>query len=377
MKNTAEPWWRVLGPWPLRPGLEFFVGLLITILISSGQIGSARQSSLADALISAFVPAVLVGIAVGGSLWLMRRLARQWVQETLPGYLLASLVAAACGFGVRVLLARADLVVLPVFTDMRVIGFLRTFVWIYASMTVAGVAIQRIRRQERAATEALRLAREQQELMLMSEERYRRQVAMMLHDRVQAGMIAASLELQLIQGTDGQADRERARSIAARLEQLRDLDVRQVARTLSPDLENVDIRSALADLASSYQPAVHVSFDIAPELVGRQLTVSPDVILGCYRVIEQGLLNAVAHGRATECTVSMSVAGGRVEVCVLDNGTGFDVASAHAGFGSAVLTTWARMLGGDWRWSSNAMAGTRLLADFPVDGARPTSVTGD
>ena len=35
------------------------------------------------------------------------------------------------------------------------------------------------------------------------------------------------------------------------------------------------------------------------------------------------------------------------------------------------------MLGGDWRWSSNAKTGTRLLADFPVDGARPHSVTGD
>lgn len=368
MTPTREPWSRILGPWPLRPVLEFFVVLLISILISSGQISAARQASLAQVLVSAFVPAIAIAIPVGVSLWLMRRFARRWTEGTLPGYLAASVIAAACGFAVRVLLARMDVVDIPESTDLRAIGFARTFVWIYASMTVAGFVMYRLGRQERAATDALLLAREQQELMLMSEERYRRQVAMLLHDRVQAGMIAASLELQLIQGADGQADVARARAIAARLEQLRELDVRQAARTLSPDLENLDIRSALSDLFASYLPAVDITLEIAPELTGRPVRVSADVMLGCYRVIEQGLLNAVGHGRASRCSVALSWDSGQVGVSIEDNGAGFDASEATAGFGSAVLTTWARVLGGTWNWTSQRGEGTQLIAHFPADG---------
>ena len=95
------------------------------------------------------------------------------------------------------------------------------------------------------------------------------------------------------------------------------------------------------------------------QLQERLLHDSPDVLLASYRIVEQGILNSAVHGSATRCEVRISEDDGRVRVRVTDNGRG--VSTTTPGLGSALITTWTRVLDGEWSLTSDEN-GTSLEA---------------
>jgi len=49
----------------------------------------------------------------------------------------------------------------------------------------------------------------------------------------------------------------------------------------------------------------------------------------CFRIAQEAVTNAIRHARATRITVALGIAGDELEVCVSDDGIGFDVAAAR------------------------------------------------
>lgn len=350
------PWWRYLGPWELRPvpvGILYFLfGGFAALTALTAMSGSGWDAFLLVAP-GAFLSSGLV-IAV---LWLGRR-----YQLThglgLGGYLAITLLSSAVGIVIRIAMG-APLTPLIMGTANSAVGYVaRSWGLMLVVLTIFGLGTRRLQQQVDLTTEALAQTREQQEWMLAADERVRRQVADALHDRVQAGIIAACLQLQGLPTSDPEAQRR----VIQRLEDLRRLDVRGLARALSPAIAEVGLASALEDLASQYEPGLvaTVAVDEAVECIPGEAGLQ--VRLGCYRIAEQALLNAAVHARAETCSVDVRVEGSEVVLRVADRGMGLGHQPHRPGLGSAVMTTWARALEGRWDWEPNASGGLDVVA---------------
>ena len=76
------------------------------------------------------------------------------------------------------------------------------------------------------------------------------------------------------------------------------------------------------------------------------------------------LLNAIDHGQATEVAIAIRRSAGNIEISVRDNGLG--VSPKHtSGFGTTLIDTWCRTLGGSWNLQPVPGRGTILAASLP------------
>jgi PAS domain S-box-containing protein len=116
-------------------------------------------------------------------------------------------------------------------------------------------------------------------------------------------------------------------------------------------------------------PTQKIAFE-TDENVG---TVAPNVALACFRIVQEGVANAVKHSRATNLQVGLKRVNDNVMVSVIDDGAGFDVNDAlarAAKVGSVGLSSmreraiWA---GGRLEIESTAGAGTQIVASFPAE----------
>jgi two-component system, NarL family, sensor histidine kinase UhpB len=90
-------------------------------------------------------------------------------------------------------------------------------------------------------------------------------------------------------------------------------------------------------------------------------------LLGTYRIIEQGLLNAFVHGPAKNVFVSVSTdSDGKSEIVISDDGPGTDLEFVDSGVGTAVIDSWVGILNGKKTVDTVPGHGYRLVVNFPA-----------
>lgn len=375
-ETGSQRWWRYLGPWPLRPWMVGpIVGGLVFVASSSYIPGNIVRNFL-EVIPSALVPGIGTTIGVTAVLLLVSRILQGRPMRRLGSYLLVIALASVAG---SVLSVGAEIAVGLVTTDqisLLPVRITRLTLWIVIVMAVFGVTSERLSRQTRLAELSLEELREQQSLMLIHEERSRRQFAMLLHDRVQAGLMTACLELKVATSSED-VDKERIAAVVSRIDDIRGLDVHQAARALSPDLANMGLKGALQELVRIYEPGVRTSIYLAQGVTRADPPLGANVLLACYRIVEQGMLNAVVHGRATECIVVVSVeADDTIVLEISDNGVGASDTESVRGFGSAVLDSWCRVLNGSWSLEFPPGGGARLMATLSLGSRADIDLSG-
>src|SRR6185295_12712047 len=91
---------------------------------------------------------------------------------------------------------------------------------------------------------------------------------------------------------------------------------------------------------------VRVSFNVDGEL--RRLRA--DVAVSLFRIAQEALRNAVAHGHAKHVMVSLVKSGEHVELSISDDGGGFDLEAVHrdgSGLGIVSMEERAHAVGAD------------------------------
>ncbi len=241
---------------------------------------------------------------------------------------------------------------------------IRSFLVLWFVTVVLGGVASRMARQTRETEKALELAREQQIQIITADEEARRQVAIVLHDRVQAGLITSCLELQALAGELGTENAKRLDPLIRRLEELRTLDVRGAARVLSPNLEEIDLQTALEELALQFEAVLAIDIEVDEAMDLDRVILGSGLPLAAYRIVEQGLLNAVVHAAATRVVVRISRTAEGCRVTVADDGVGIG-AKAGRGLGTTLVTTWSRAMHGTWHWEPGLGGrGTTLVAEL-------------
>jgi len=357
-ERSTLRWWQYIGPWPIR---ALPLSIITAFLFSFTVLGAAVLETQGIANFTGWVqvPSILLGTLV---LWLVLEAGSRYQRRSGMGivpYLLVMYVAATAALIVRTVGGGVSEIM---FSSVGSFFTSATRLWIPLMVlsTIWGVTTSRLQAQVEQTKAALALTRVQQDWMLEADERARRQVADTLHDRVQASLIAACMNLQHLDPQDPHAvDR-----VIQRLEELRKVDVRRAARALSPTLSEVGLASSLAELAIQYEPAMITVIRVDPRASGSG-SVDERTRLGIYRIIEQALLNSAGHGGASNATVTVTCTTEGIEVSVEDDGSGLGSAEPASGSGSALISTWVRTLGGTWAWGDATPRGLVVRAWLP------------
>lgn len=358
------PWYRWIGPWPFRPVVTFILALYFFLVSTTGIVlGQGQIDPLAwfsNWLVFGLPTAVIIALIIYVGRWWQ---SRHGVTPT--SYLVFIFIAAASAIPLR---SMSTLLPFNQFATVSAMtfGILRFMVMLGIVMAVSGAVVARLQEQVQATQQALQLVRDQQMLMLEADEAARRQVATLLHDRVQAGLIAACLELQMIAQRQSPEEQQHLRGVIDRLEELRALDVRRAARALSPSLEDVDLQSALEELAAQYEPSVDTTVHVDEAIEDERADLGPEIPLAVYRIVEQALLNAVTHGQAQHVHIDVSRLSDRLVIRVRDDGAGLIQTDPSSGLGSAVIETWTRELQGSWSLTSGHDGGALLTAHLAL-----------
>lgn len=345
------PWWRYLGPWPLRPG-AMLLFIILASVVSSGPVITA------ESLPRYAVAAVASGFIGAAILWLAENFAGSLVR-TAFGYIVILSVVSTALASIRYLTRTSvEYEQFSGFVNFTA-SVTRNVLIALLVLAILGVNSRRLQRQVDQTQEALHVVRAQAQALLEADETVRQQVAAALHDRVQAGLIGACLQLQSVISRIDTPEADVITRVIDSLEELRGLDVRRAVRSLSPNLREVDLQSALQELTENYSPGMTttISIDIA--------TAPYEVRLGAYRIIEQSLMNSAMHGNAAHCDVSIHERPGILDVRVTDDGVGLPDEIAQ-GLGSTLISTWCRTLEGSWSREPLPTGGTLVRARLKI-----------
>lgn len=362
---TNRRWWTVLGPWEFRPLLLAVIyGFFFVALLNGSRFGNGERYS-SEWLLEGMAGGLLVGVLVGavaylGLLWQKR------FGLHVGSYVFFVFFACISAVAVRIFLGDVSI---EVATDPVSVfaAVMRLVLAMFLILALTGLSARRLQDQVTQTQEALELAREQSLVLLKGDEFTRRQIATALHDRVQARLIAACLQLQAVDVDNAQTTRGTIDSVIVGLEEVRGVDVRRAARALSPSLTEMGLRGALVDLGQQYEPGMRTSVQVDEVFQAKATRPAPSVLLGVYRIVEQTLLNAAGHGAANTCKVIVRAeAEGALKVTVTDDGRGFADHNIISGFGSTLMTTWTQSLGGKWSWRSGTSGGVTVEVWIPT-----------
>lgn len=358
----------ILGPWPIRPGLTFVVLFWVNLYAANFfldvNLGNAvSRMTRAIPVAMGFSIAVTLVLLVSNAI--ARRSGRSAV--TRRRYLITILIAGFV-FALVGLLWRVFLFGFPFTIFGFPISIFRGVVVVGLIQAVAGVNDARLREQVDRASTAYEEVIEQRRIMVGAEERARELVARFLHDRVQASIVAISLQLGRIRSRAPEPLNGELASVVDELEQIRSVDVRSASRRLSPDISVSGLDDALRELFATYGDSLSISLHRSSELddwaapsVGRE-----DQCLAVYRIVEQALLNAAVHGRPLSARVDITRANGDVLVHVADDGAGLTAGPLPRGAGTAIITAWVSLLNGTWSLTPAPGGGAMVMVRFPL-----------
>ena len=210
------------------------------------------------------------------------------------------------------------------------------------------------------------------ERLVAAREEERRRLRRDLHDGL--GPSLASTLMQLEAAHDlVHRDPDAASALIEQLTDQTEAGIAEIRRLVDglrpPALDQLGLVSALRQRADQHNHAVRLGSP-GPVLtvVAEDLTDLPAAVeVAAYRIAVEAVNNAVRHGHASRCVVTLRRVTGGLQVEICDDGTGL-VGDADAGVGVGVgsMRDRAEELGGTCSVATAPTGGTRVEAYLPL-----------
>jgi two-component system, NarL family, sensor histidine kinase UhpB len=229
-------------------------------------------------------------------------------------------------------------------------------------------------RAERQAREAEARLEERREMASLADQRVeeeRRLIAHELHDEFGQSVTAIrslALAIAAQAGERDPASADTARLISDEAARLYDAMHSLIPRLAPLSLDALGLSATLENLVSDWQRRhASVTIDLEHKLPP---DLGSSVALAVYRVVQEGLINALRHARATRISIVVDGTEERIRVSVSDDGIGLPADWARPGhFGLRGLTDRVAQLGGKFEVGSEGARGTHLAAEIPLKAA--------
>jgi two-component system, NarL family, sensor histidine kinase UhpB len=211
------------------------------------------------------------------------------------------------------------------------------------------------------------------EQIISVEDQERRELARELHDEFGPYLFAIRANLSSLLARNGADDATR-RACETTLEHvsaLQQLNRRVLQRLRPPALAELGLDGALRGLVALWRennPHVAITLAIDVEL----LDIDETAQLTVYRVVQEGLTNALRHAQATRIDIAVDqvTAGGprdsgRLRISLQDNGGGLP-GDTKPGFGLSGMSERVWALGGTMSMSNSPSGGLLLAVELPI-----------
>jgi signal transduction histidine kinase len=204
------------------------------------------------------------------------------------------------------------------------------------------------------------------EILLQTQERERKRVALELHDGIGQSLSALRIGIQAHRSSDAPPMCRQCPTLIASSERIQSAieEVRRIALDLRPPmLDDLGLLPTLDWFCREFErnharPTLLSRFRVTEETIPRRLRV---VI---FRIVQEAVRNVVEHAGATTVAVTLMGDGQCVALGVSDDGCGFEqtapASSARRGIGLGSMRERAEMSGGEFQLTSVQGVGTRI-----------------
>jgi two-component system sensor histidine kinase UhpB len=224
---------------------------------------------------------------------------------------------------------------------------------------------------ERQALEAEARLEERREMASLADQRVeeeRRLIAHELHDEFGQSVTAIrslALAIATQAGAREPSTRDIAQLISDEAARLYDAMHGLIPRLAPLSLDTLGLTATLENLVQDWQRrhpsvALTLTHDLPPDL-------GPSVTLVVYRVVQESVINALRHARATRVQVEVGSNAQRLRVTVTDDGIGLPADWSKPGhFGIRGLKDRVSQLGGNVDIRNQPEGGVQLTAEIPT-----------
>jgi signal transduction histidine kinase len=230
------------------------------------------------------------------------------------------------------------------FADSAIMD-LRLIVLVAIPESIAGFLIANIQKRSQEL-EA------HQESLVLAEEKFRASVSRHLHDNLQTRLVAIGIQLNQIRDAIDDESSKKIVSVVSEIETLRSSGVRDFSKSITPNIKQEGLESCIERFLSDYKNVISCNLHNIAAL-DRDIEIRDRFGLGTYRIIEQTLLNSLAHGNATKFDVYAIKSDEKMELKIANNGSLFEVHRASQGHGFAVIDAWVNKFSGTWNISND------------------------
>ncbi len=208
-------------------------------------------------------------------------------------------------------------------------------------------------------------------------EEERRKIARELHDELGQVLTAVRINLASLERQAGAAAapahlKDAIASVDQAMERVRDL-----ALDLRPSvLDDLGLSAAVRWYADRFARTTHIDTHL---LIDPGPHLPPELETACFRVAQEALTNVARHAQARNVWVDLHLVGEALDLRVRDDGVGFDARVAHeraiggASMGLLGMQERVSLAGEEYKLSTRPGGGTEVRARLPLGGkSRPT-----
>ena len=206
-------------------------------------------------------------------------------------------------------------------------------------------------------------------MLINAQEDERARLASELHDDFSQRLAVLSLGLETaaegipesLQGTNRQVHEliESASELGADLHTLSH-------RLHSTTLERLGLAAGVASFCKEFSAQQGLQIEFSQQDLPR--SVSPEIALCLFRIVQEGLRNVQKHSGAAHAQVRIEKVDNTLHLSISDNGVGFDVedGSRPQGLGLWSMRKRVRLVGGRYEIYSKKQKGTRIDVWTPI-----------
>ncbi|MEW9702590.1 sensor histidine kinase [Paenibacillus sp. SI8] len=213
--------------------------------------------------------------------------------------------------------------------------------------------------------------------IILAQEEERKRIAREIHDGMAQTMANVVLRTEIAQRMLVKQD------IPAVQEELVDLkgqvrggleEVRKIIFNLRPmALDDLGIVPTLRKYVQDFEEKNKIRAQF--NLVGKESRVPSGLEIAVFRLVQEALSNVIKHAKASFVSVELTLEPDQVQIYVVDNGIGFDVAQTEQriakgnNFGLLGMRERVELLEGSMVLESEKDSGTKITMLIPIGGA--------
>jgi signal transduction histidine kinase len=273
-----------------------------------------------------------------------------------------------CRLGLAVVVGGAAIVA---YNDPhRTTGDLILIPVLFALLWVAGFAVrERAARAEAAEERALHAEQERESAARLAVAEERARIARELHDIVAHAVSVMVLQVGAVRHNlpaEQPADRAALEAVE-RAGRGALAEMRRLLGAMRSDGDDAELapQPGLDRLNALVQEVARAGLPVRLEIDGDPLPLPRGIDISAYRIIQEGLTNALKHAHASHADVALHYAPDELRIDVCDNGAGVS-ASENPGYGLVGVRERVKLYGGDMTTGAGRAGGFVLKTRLPL-----------